>query len=143
MGSDATAVLAFGIDFGEGFEFPWGEEEFEVWYAAQKGVKPPGIEYTDATKPLFEAYWDARREANRDRPVDLETLGSWDYPHHVLVLAGHVKRVDWGTPEKISVETLKKMAAQDLDAHKIIEFCNRFNITMPHEPSVLIGAFWG
>lgn len=151
MGTSTDAILAFGFDLGDpedgeldklleaGRENDEDEDTFDpdTLLARDAGVQPPTVEYGEATKHTFEAYWKAKREAVEAHPLDVISHCSGNCPMYFLAVRGTESRALRGYPE--SNISLPEVSAESVQAMR--EFCERYGITFK-TPSWCLFSDW-
>ena len=72
MGISSDAMLFYGFSAeDEGVWDDLEDMEWEELYAEKKGIKPPEVAYSDATRAEWSAYWDKTREARAAEPCEM------------------------------------------------------------------------
>lgn len=152
MGQSTDAILCYGVEFEEGYEFPWDQGDwkgdFERWWA--EGVRGfkfskqvygesdrlPGV--TDADVSNYWGEYYAFLKAN-PLPVELVHHCSGDYPMYILAVTGTVTTASRGYP-KVIERTPRTGAEKAEDFH---QFCNEHGIELDKPLQWLLCSYWG
>lgn len=150
MGQSTNGLIAFGFSFEEDFEFPWGEDDPEDWWAATKGYKPSvelftaeggyigGVEPSrEATKAYF-AEKHAWQEAN-PMPVEIVSHCSGDYPMYILAVPETSLSARRGYPVEFDPATLT-VTPKQIEA--LAGFCREFCIKTEGDPKWWLASWW-
>jgi len=104
MGSRPNVDIGFGYYLGDEGQYEnteWDDEgaefvgDFDELFNKAIGLTDPGAEYSEATKPLYHAVWDKRREAEALCPVTFIHGGSDDAECTSLVVKETCISADW------------------------------------------------
>lgn len=152
MGVSTDGKISYGIEFPEGFYFPWVDhDDIEDWWLDVNGYKPPFEiydeegEYIGGVRPSDEtikAYFESRRIFHEKHPLPVELVNtcSYDYPMYILALKGTVMTANRGFPKTFDPASLTKGE----DPNRLIEFCRTHNIdTGDKQPAWYLSSFWG
>lgn len=153
MGQSTDGILFYGIAYGEELDMDeiskfHGHDpdvgfdgDFETLYADKMGVVSPTEEYSrddKAVQDKYVAYWNAKREINKQGGCEVGTYCSSDYPmYYACVKAGHysVSRGDeTEIPNGLHFEPNWNQQLQD--------FCTLMGLPYK-EPKWLMVSYWG
>lgn len=152
MGVSTNGLLFFGVEFEEGFEFPWDAEEFEgdeeEWWRSVGGWVAPFEpfdergEYAEGfTKgdPRVGEYFDlqSKWESSHPMPIEIVNICSDDCPIYALAVAGAVTTARRGYPVRIVPAELVA------DPAPLLAFCEKYGIELENEPRWLLASYWG
>jgi hypothetical protein len=96
MGMDASAALSFGMEFEEGYEFPWGDDEIDEWWRKEIGFKSSKEIYDEnwnylpgVTKEEKDFHWKERQDFDKTNPCPVAEVkcGSYDGCYNVILSA--------------------------------------------------------
>jgi hypothetical protein len=157
MGMSIDIKLVFGIDLGgieddyeefEKFENTLreavGEENYdgvgdavESLILKELGVVHPTEDYSEETKELYCAYWDAKHNALENVGVGIEHYGTSEYPAYIL----YSKKVSVGEIwdcTKLDPEDLE-VSQEEID--RLRNFCEKYGISYT-EPAWLVSGYY-
>jgi hypothetical protein len=127
MGNSASAILCYGVNFGEDISpicDPDKWEGFDEYLAIGAGLK--------------DADYREKIDLEESCPIELVYHGYHEYPEFILAVKKSIIRAEWGDPEH-----LDKYIAPGEWSKCIREFCKSFNIELPHEPTILLCSRYG
>lgn len=111
MGVSTDAYLAYGFQFDEDTEFPWGEEDAEEWWRNRSGYKSefqkPFAEFSDED---WDKEFKNRRAFDKKHPMPVELVQhcSGECPMYAIAMQGSVIRATRGNPVNVD-EFLEKI----------------------------------
>lgn len=153
MGMSADAVLCYGMEFEEGYEFPWSEiDDIDEWWRNELGFKHKkeiwkrdGSAYLDGiTEEEKKFYYQEIHDFNEANPcpVSLVYCGSMDSGYYSTVIAATepMIRASWEKAEPFDPEGFK-ISPQVL--HKYYEFMNKYFEDIFEGGKWLIACNWG
>ena len=144
MSTSTDAILCYGVEFEEGYEFPWDDAEgefegFEEWWTLQCGVSAPKVPYSPESKEEYNKYWDIKREKMEECPVELVLHCSGEYPMYIIAAKGSVTTAYRGTPVTVSPLGFDKTSEYHT---AVAEFVDKYEIFGPR-PDWLLCSYWG
>jgi hypothetical protein len=147
MGQSTDGQLCYGIQFHEGFEFPWENYGEEEWWREVNGYKPPFQLYSDDNESgyapgiktknglygrvevedekLVDSYYEHQHEWDEKNPIPVELVNycSGECAMYIIALKESFKSANRGFPEVINPEELKVTEEQK---QKLLDFCNKY-----------------
>ena len=125
MGLSTDAIVAFGFDLGEDFEFDgYNPEDYDdgmsEYFDRLIGIK----EWQSEGWVSFEVDEEIRKAA----PVELVLHCSYDYPMYFLAVRGTVTESNRGYPVEFVPQTIDQ---EQLDEFK--SWCDKHNIELPED----------
>ena len=146
MGQSTDAKIAFGVDFGEEAEFPWGDYEVVEWWREYNLFVNPETtpNWSDEQSPEREAqvtaYFDSQRawDAANPLPVDVISHCSGDYPLWILAVPGTHISANRGYPVELDPNNF----ARNPNTTDFRAFCEKHNIELSKEPAWLLFSMW-
>lgn len=153
MGITVSGQLNFGIVFPEDFTFPWTEKfeqwddwDFERWWREVNGFEPTFYPYDTLGEykegvgdKEYDEYYEEKSKWDAEHPCPIQLIDYCGDTEEMNIIA--VKEPTFmcfrGSPEVIDPEKLVG------DPDIVTDFCNRFEITMPHEPMWLLSSYMG
>ena len=152
MSISSDGIIAYGYNFPEGFEFPWGNDDIiDWWIDTVHGYKPPFKVFTAtgdylAPKPpqsRIDEYFAHRRNFADALPkLDVEMVihCSFDYSMYIMAIPGTNMSVCRGYPEPIPDGFIR----HDPEWDRILaDFCNKYDIKIPGDPSWWLTSLYG
>ena len=139
MGSDATAILFYGICLDECLELPWetdDDTDDSAYYASKMGINEPGVEYSEETKGEFVKYWEKREEVNKKSKCEVILHCSGDEAMYVMALSDSTQKADWGEPLE-----LQKLESQPEWDGLLKDYCEKMDIEYI-DPKWFLVARW-
>ena len=114
MGQSTDGIIAFGVAFPEGFEFPWGyTNDVDDWWRKNSGFQDIHQPFTEDGEwaegwgsqddPRLKEYNAHRLKWRRENPFPYEMVNycSGDYPMWALVVPGSEIRCKRGIPLRL------------------------------------------
>lgn len=122
-------------------------DEYHKWEEANKtGDYHNDRDMVDRYKSLhpewqerLNAYYEACGKLDSEIPIEIEYVGSYDYPEYILALKGYGDGSNDWSASPVDVE---KLQVKPEDLSKAIEFCKKYNIPFEN-PQWYIGAIYG
>lgn len=152
MGTSTDGQICFGITFEDDFFFPWDAEEYdsdvEEWWKAVNGFVPiqgvwteDGEKCEGVTSEVFDAYYDHRREWEKQNPIPLVEVNycSGEYPMYILATPSSVITANSGYVEIISPQDL---IVDEKEKQALLDFCTKYGIEHD-EPQWSLSSYWG
>lgn len=139
MGTSTNAIIAFGIQLEEGFEFPWDDENDENdcvdWWRELNNYNNPYDWKID------KDYWKYQNEWDKENPIpfEIENYCSQECPMYILAVKGTVKTAERGYPNDFNPNDLK-VDPESLNIFK--RFIDKYKIS-DENPKWLIFSYWG
>lgn len=147
MGQSTDAILAWGIQFEEKKAIPWEEAAERAGYDDPLdddamayllcGLDKPKASYKDDAE-VHREYWDAKRAALKECPVELISHCSGEYPMYMLAISSSEKKARRGYPQAIDPNFLE---IQDGWLEEFVEACKKLGIENP-EPKWWLQSDW-
>lgn len=154
MGVSTNGIIAWGIVFEEGYEFPWGcdgEDGLSEWWLDVQEYKHPFEIYTDdgdyvdgvvdgdpRIDEYYQHYFDW--EKANPCPVGLENVCSGDYPIYALVIPELTRECRRGFP---SFFDPKELVVTEEQKSSFLAFLKDCGIEYEDEPGWFLGSYWG
>jgi hypothetical protein len=146
MGQSTDGILFYGIAYDDDLELPWEAEEFEGeeldwedWYAVQAGVERPTIPYEESEK-VHEIYWDQKRNALEDQPIEIGTHCSCEYPMVYIAPKAINLSASRGYPLELDLVNLQSRVTPEVDA-QIKTFCELMGLPYS-KPKWWLASLW-
>jgi hypothetical protein len=140
MGVSTNAILVFGVELGEDVpESLLGEDgsfDFEDILAADAGLFEPIC----GTENLSTPYWEAKRKAVAEAPVELVWHCSGEYPMYILGVPGTEKTANRGHPRTVTPSDFATPSDEKIEAFK--KWCEDHDIVLEAEPAWLLCSYW-
>lgn len=162
MGARATAIVTFGIDFGEqgdrfwkqDFRVPWQSEDYDGisdwWLYEVLGFDLDFYDFYDkeqrkVIEPEYSEVYRAKKKSlqrNNPLPVEWTMYGADACPSYILSVENSVTTVDWGETKSIDEHSLFA-----LDNNYIVNF-NRFcenhleGVDLPKPEWLMAARYW-
>ena len=152
MGISSNGLIAFGIPFEEGFQFPWNEKnegDIEAWWLDVCGFKPTLYPFTDEgeyikgyTDKMGNDYFAEKHAFQKEHPlpIELQNYCHGDYPMYMLCIEDSVIRASRGFPNELNPENL---TAKEDWAKILTDFCKKHEIEIPSEPKWYLFSYMG
>ena len=154
MGVSTNALLIFGFDFHDSDsdgDYRFGEEGWEEFYAAKKGVVddselfnkegnyavPEGAERNRREK-LHDIYYDKKQKLAKKAGVEIDCHCSTDYPIYFVSLRSY--SASRGFPTKIDISKIDDVTQDEIA--KLKEFCEIMEIKWK-KPHWYLASYWG
>lgn len=137
MGLSTDGQICYGVKFDEGFEFPWGDDDFDEWWLEVNNFVPSKIlydergEYPNGVKPSAEdikAYFEERHnfiEKIGKPPLSLVNYCSGDYPSYILAVPATEKTANRGYPTLLTKEDFN---VDEDQREALLAFCDKYGI---------------
>lgn len=107
MGSDATAILAYGYDVGQTFGHDY-DTPHPAWYQDGNGWRHSAerallaaVGFTEEWTPDSDGYFDRKKNAEQQVGVHFERQGSDSDVYYLM--AAKSQRVEWGDVEAVDM----------------------------------------
>jgi len=162
MGQSTNGQICFGMEFEEGFEFPWDLEsdgDIEAWWRDEiHGFKPKNNPFAETEtgyrsdldtevkrNKAVKAYFQERRdfeETMPDLPVEMVNMCSGDYPVYILSSSVLQMSASRGYPQEIDLDAINSCDFVKMH-NDIIDFCNAHDIEVPEDPKLYLSSYWG
>lgn len=152
MGTSTNGQLCYGVAFEEDFEFPWGENGIEDWWAYTVCEFKPSLELFDSggnylngrkpSKTELNSYFEERRafDAAHPLPVTLVNYCSGDYPMYAVAVPSTVRTARRGSPTAVDPTSL---VVTDDEHATLLKFLADHGIEAPEAPAWLLTSYWG
>lgn len=134
MGQSTDGILAFGVDFGEDIEMPWGDDFEEYLHEEASLIWKSGMSDEESSK-----YFAACRKVEAACPVEVVIHCSLDYPMYILAVRGTHTSASRGYPEAIDP---KELIVQEEKIAAAKAWCEKLDIQWDN-PQWLLCSLWG
>lgn len=156
MGISSDAILCYGFTVGEEDEPPeWlkiketdpvadsDTMEFEDFVAKLHEIdEPNGRDWEDQRPQVWEAYWQAKRDAVKAEGVEIVYHCHSEYTMRILAVTTSVKTASRGCPFELEQE-LESAQVRMMWHEKLRRFCERAGIPFENEdPQWLLCSWW-
>jgi hypothetical protein len=152
MGTSADGQICYGVAFEEDFEFPWGDEEIEDWWAHTVHGFKHSFELFDASgnylngrepsKDESSRYFAERREfdAAHPLPVKLVNYCSSECPMYAIAAPSTIRTARRGYPTTLDLASLR---VPESESAGLLKFFADHGIEAPDAPAWLLTSYWG
>lgn len=157
MGQSTNGQICFGINFEEGYEFPWDAEEFEgdeeKWWLKINGYKPSITPFgedgdylpnlTEKEKEEMSDAWYKELSEFREAhplPVELVNTCSLEYPMYIIAVSSTCRIARRGYPQEFNP---KDLIVNIGDVIALEKFCKDNNIKYEGKPQWYLSSYWG
>lgn len=139
MGTSTNGQINFGIPFDEGYEFPWGYEEYEgdweAWWLYEVCKYEPEFEIFDAdggyiggvkpSRDVISEYFRHERDflKNHPLPVNIINYCSGDCPMYMVAIKSKSFSNSRGYPEVFDPATL---TVTEEEKESLVDFCKKY-----------------
>ena len=147
MGQSTDAIIAWGIQFGEGEEMPWAKLAEDAGYDEPEsddalafllcGIAAPTTEYED-DRDAHRLHWKLKREALEQCPVELISHCYGDEPMYMLGISASEKKAHRGSPVELATDTLH---VYDFWPEEFAKYCALLGIEDP-QPKWWLFSDW-
>lgn len=147
MSVSTDGILFWGIAYGDQLNADAIAEEcgidkqdftFEDLYAARMGFPRPNVEYTTESKPLFNEYWDQRRELVKACTCEVEMYCSLEY----TMWFACIKTSKYHVYRGYETEIPNGLASQPEWMQELKDFCELMGLEY-RDPKWLLVSYWG
>lgn len=154
MGTSTDGQICFGIEFEEGFEFPWDElGDIDDWWTREvQGFRhsfeiyDDNGEYLNGARPeqdVIDRYYEEQRkfkEENPKLPVELVNYCSGSVPMYILAVPRTSLSCRRGYPIEFDPSAL--MVTED-EKEALLQFCKDHGLEHDAEPKWLLSSYRG
>lgn len=141
MGADASAKLAFGVEFPKHVDLPWSDEsDVGVWWAYRNGMPTYETFQADPSNSGKNYYVELRRFKEKNVcPVDYCWTGFSGETILYLVPGTYSSSTDWGS----RVLDADKLIVNKKALQAFLDFFEKYGIELPQKPSWILSVYYG
>jgi len=145
MGVLVDGQICFGVQFAEGYEFPWFCEKYDFdieawWFNNINDFKPPFPYHHSLPKEKKKELLDYRKNFEKQHPLPVKPVNycSSVCPIYILAVPKTVLAATKKHPEIFYPENLK---VSDEDVQKLLQFCEKFELKFEFGPAWFLSCF--
>ena len=150
MSTSTDAILCYGVEYEEDYEFPWGSDDAEDWYYYKilgfnhsveiytpEGGYIGGIRPSDKVINKYYAEYAAFKE-KRALPFRVVWHCSAEYPMYILAQPNSVLTASRGYPVEVDMNV---DVSGDVNT-RFVAFLQKYNLDI-HPCKWIMASYWG
>lgn len=139
MSRDLACKICYGVDFGEDYSLPWGDDLVGWWISTHGGDAPPTQSYA-SNRDIWREYYQYKQEFLQRYPVPVdEQYYGYDAGSLALAIPGTC-RTDFECVMRFNPKELR-VSSEAIEDFRL--FFRRHSIELPTEPSWFVLNYYG